>query len=131
MWWVQPFRKNCMLSFKTAKMTFNSRKSTFLCVFIATHHSFCFPNVFWRGVSRPQRPPPGSAPATSMQIYSQCTYKVYSSSNSFSMSIEAELGLPVVIILFQIGVGTLKHAFCRRKNLVKAKFSLIYFISST
>ena len=38
-------------------MTLNSRKSTFLCVFIATHHSFCFPNVLWRGVSRPQRPP--------------------------------------------------------------------------
>ena len=63
-WWVQPFRKNYMLSFKTAKMTFNSRKSTFLCVFITTQHSFCFPKVFGGGggVSRPQRPPPGSAP---------------------------------------------------------------------
>ena len=35
-WWVQPFRKNCMLSFKTAKMTFNSRKSTFY-VFLLQH----------------------------------------------------------------------------------------------
>ena len=28
-WWVQPFRKHWMLSFKTAKMTFNSEKAQF------------------------------------------------------------------------------------------------------
>jgi len=48
-------------------MTFNSRKSTFLWVFITTHHSFCFPNVFWRGRGgggglQTPKTPPGSAP---------------------------------------------------------------------
>ena len=75
MWWVQPFRKNCMLSFKTAKMTCNSRKSTFLCVFITTHHSFCLPNVFWRGGGSPdpKDPPPGSALVYSCVIISRFT----------------------------------------------------------
>ena len=57
-WLVQPFRKNWILSFNTATMAFNSRKSTFLCVFITTHHSFCFPNVLWRwGLQTPKTPP--------------------------------------------------------------------------
>ena len=74
--WVQPFRKHWMLSFKTAKMTFNSRKSTFLCGFIAIHHSFSFSDVLWRGVSRPQRPPPpGSAPDFGMLLlYNELTF---------------------------------------------------------
>ena len=63
MWWVQPFRKYWLLSFKAAKMTFNSRKSTFLCVFIATHHSFCFLDVLWKGGGSPDpKDPPLDPP---------------------------------------------------------------------
>ena len=62
MWWVQTFRKNWILSFNTAKMAFNSRKSTFLCVFITTHHSFCLPNVLWKGGSPDPKDPPLDPP---------------------------------------------------------------------
>jgi len=50
-------------------MTLNSRKSTFLCVIIATHHSFCFPNVLWRGDLQTPKTPPGSAPAMDIMTW--------------------------------------------------------------
>ena len=57
MWWVQPFRKNWILSFKTAKMAFNSRKGTFLCFYNNTSFLLLPQCVVEGGLPDPKVPP--------------------------------------------------------------------------
>ena len=70
MWWVQPFRKYWLLSFKTAKMTFTSHFNVF---FYSNTSFFLLPCVVEGGVVPDPKDPPWICPCSiSLQRIMTC-----------------------------------------------------------